>query len=80
MEDSIAEITEIEKIGKIEKLGEMGRLRPGEAKFYKIFALVSILLFMFLLLDLSLSYIPVYNTANGQCTFQPVIKFIPMLG
>jgi len=71
MRDSIAEIG---------KIGEIGKSKLGEANFYRIFALISILLFMFFLLDISLSYIPVYNTANGQCTFQPVIKFIPMLG
>jgi len=52
----------------------------GEATFYKIFALISILLFAFFLLDLSLSYVSVHNTVTGQCTLEPVIKFIPLLG
>lgn len=56
------------------------RASLGETTFYKIFALISILLFAFFLLDLSLSYVSVHNTVTGQCSLQPVIKFIPLLG
>jgi len=57
----------------------MNRRERGESDFRKMFVAISILLFAFFILDLILSYVPVYNTITGQFSFQPVIKFIPML-
>jgi len=59
---------------------KIGKGEKGEASFRRMFVLISILLFAFFILDLSLSYVPVYNTLTGHFTFQPVIKFIPLLG
>lgn len=69
----------MDKTGYVKKTRDK-KTSPGETTFYKIFALISILLFAFFLLDLSLSYVSVHNTITGQCSLQPVIKFIPLLG
>ncbi len=46
---------------------------------FKIFIVVSILLFISFLLDLCLSYVNVFNSATGQMEFVPVLYLIPLL-
>jgi hypothetical protein len=49
----------------------------GEAKLFRLFVIFSIFLFVFLIVDLSMSYISTYNLVKGEYKIVPVISLLP---
>jgi len=54
-------------------------MNKSETRLIQLFALFSISIFAYLIFDLCLSYIYVYDLALGQSKSVPVISLIPLI-